>query len=64
MGRLKRSRVKLTCRLWPEAKKKLAAQAGKLQSGKPLYGELISRLIARCPNEFWEQITNDLPKRR
>jgi hypothetical protein len=61
MGRSRIGRVKLTCRITPAAKKKLAAEADKIQSAKPLYGELISRLIARCPYEFWEQITKDLP---
>jgi len=61
MGRTKIGRVKLTCRITPKAKEKLAMQAAKIKSAKPLYGELISLLIAHCSDQCWEQITKDLP---
>jgi len=61
MGRTKIGRVKLTCRITPKAMEKLAKEAARIKSAKPRYGELLSRLIQRCSDQFWAQITEDLP---
>jgi hypothetical protein len=59
MGRTKKGHVKLTCRIWPEAKKKLAKEAANIKSSKPPYGQLISRLIQNCSDHGWAEIMQD-----
>jgi hypothetical protein len=56
MGRTKEGRVKLTCRITPNAKKKLTKEAAKIKSTKPPYGKLISHLIQNCSDQGWAQI--------
>jgi hypothetical protein len=60
-GQNKIGRVKLTCRITPNAKKKLAQEAARIKSAKPPYGELISPLIQNCSDQCWAQITENLP---
>jgi hypothetical protein len=60
MGRSKKGYVKLTCRVLPQAKKKLAKEAANIQSARPPYGQLISRLILNCSDYGWAQIMEDL----
>jgi hypothetical protein len=61
MGRSKKGYVKLTCRIWPEAKKKLAKEAANIKSARPLYGQLISRLIHNCSDHGWAEIMQNFP---